>query len=143
MEIIDKVFQVVFARYRRKLGDSNLESAWRRAINTVSGYLVLPVAAAVLVLIAMTYSYMGTGTPNEHKQTGQIIAGTAGVVIFYLFRRRFRKYLSFPSVLASLEARADTRLVFWFRATAVGIFALTCLVGFLLHQAGFRFLQGL
>jgi hypothetical protein len=140
---IDNVFEVIFARYRRKMGDSNLESAWRRASNRVSGYLVLPVATATLVLIVVVYSFLGTGTPAEHKQTGEIIAGIAGVVIAYLLDRRFRKYLSVPPVLASLEARTDTHLVLWFRVIAVGIFALTCLVGFLLHQAGFRFLQGL
>jgi hypothetical protein len=140
---IDKVFQVVFARYRRKLGDSNLESAWRRATNRVSGYLILPVAVVTFVLIAVVHSYLGTDTPVEHKRTGEIVAGVAGVMIAYLLDRRFRRFLAFPPGLSSLEARTDTDLVIWFRAISVGIFVLTCVMGYLLHQAGFHFLQGL
>jgi hypothetical protein len=30
VKILDKLFQIVFARYRRKLGDSKLQSAWFR-----------------------------------------------------------------------------------------------------------------
>jgi hypothetical protein len=138
VRLLDRLFVVVFARYRRK--DSNLESAWLRAANRVSGYLVLPVAAATLVLIAIVYSFMQTGTPIEHKRTGQIFTGVAGVLIFYMLNRRFRQYLSVPPALPSLETRTDTQLVFWFRLISVGIFILACLTGFLFHRAGY--LQG-
>jgi hypothetical protein len=136
MEILDRVFQVIFARYRRKLGESNLESAWRRATNRVSGYLVLPIAATAGALVLMMYAFTGAGTAAEHKRSVQMITVVAGVVVFYLLDQRFRKYLQTPPALPSVEARADTQLVFWFRVIAVGIFALTCLVGFFLHQAG-------
>ena len=138
MRLFDQLFVVLFARYRRK--DSNLESAWRRAANRVTGYFVFPVAAATLVLIAFIYSFMRTGTPIEHKRTGEIVAGVAGVVIFYMLRRRFRQYLFVPPKLPSLEARTDTQLVWWFRLISAGIFILTCVTGFLLHRAGY--LQG-
>jgi hypothetical protein len=138
VRLLDQLFVVVFARYRRK--DSNLESAWLRAANRVSGYLVLPVAAATLVLIAIIYPLMQTGTPIEHKRTGQIVTAVAGVLIFYMLNRRFRQYLSVPPALPCLETRTDTQLVFWFRAISVGIFILACLIGFLFHRAGY--LQG-
>jgi hypothetical protein len=137
METLDRVFQLVFARFRRKLGDSNFESAWRRATNRVSGYLVLPIAAGVVVLVLVMYAVIGTGTPVEHKRLGQIIAVVAGVVVSYLLDRRFRKYLLAPPALPPVEARIDTQLVFWFRVIAVALFVLTCLVGFFLHQAGY------
>jgi hypothetical protein len=139
VRLLDQIFLVLFARYRRK--DSNLESAWRRAANRVSRYLALPVAAATLVLIAMIYSFLRTGTPIEHKRMGQIFAGVAGLLTLHMLNRRFRQYLSFPPTLPSSEARTDTQLVFWFRIISVGIFILTCLVGFLFHRAGY--LQGL
>lgn len=137
MEILDRVFQVVFARYRRKLGDSNLESAWRRATNRVSGYLVLPIAATAGALALIMHAFTGAGTPAEHKRLIQMITVVVGVVVFYLLDQRFRKYLPIPPTLPSVEARADTQLIFWFRVIAVGIFAVTCLVGFFLHQAGY------
>jgi hypothetical protein len=135
VRLLDQLFIVVFARYRRK--DSSLESAWRRAANRVFGYLVLPVAAATLVLIAIIYSFMQSGTPIAHKRTGQIFTGVAGVLVFYMLNRRFRQYLLVPPALPSLEARTDTQLVFWFRLISVGIFVLTCLTGFFLHHAGY------
>jgi len=142
METLDRVFQVVFARYRRKAG-INLESAWRRAANRVSGYVVFPVASVTFVLVMAAYLLTSSGTPVEHKRTGQIIGGLAVGVVAYLMDCRFRKYLSTPQALPSSEARTDTQLYLLFRIVAVGIFILTFLLGFLLHQAGFGFLQGL
>jgi hypothetical protein len=77
----------------------------------------------------------------EHKRTGQIIAGVTGIAIIFALQRRFREYLLVTPALPSLEAPADSQLVFWFRLVSLGIFLLTCLAGFLLHRAGF--LQGI
>src|ERR1700691_4277094 len=52
MEMLDKVFQILFARTRRQMGDSNLEWAWRSASNKVAGYLALPFRAGAVVLAA-------------------------------------------------------------------------------------------
>lgn len=142
METLDRVFQVVFARYRRKAG-INIESAWRRAANRVSGYVVFPVASVTFVLVMAAFLLTNSGTPVEHKRTGQIIGGLAVGLVAYLMDWRFRKYLSTPQALPSSEARKDTQLYLWFRIVAVGIFILTFLLGFLLHQTGFRFLYGL
>jgi hypothetical protein len=143
MEILDRVFEILFARMRRKTGDSNLERAWRGANNRVAGYLALPFGAGAVVLVVVIYAVSGEGTRVEHRHWGQVIAWMAGVLVILLLNRRFRKYLSIPPILSVAESHADTRLVFWFRAISVGLFALTCLIGLLLHHAGFSFLQGL
>jgi len=143
MEMLDKVFEILFARMRRKMGDSNLEQAWRRAGNRVAGYLALPFGAAAVVLVVVIYAVSGEDTRIEHRHWGQVIAWIAGMLLFLLLNRRFRRYLSIPPVLPVAESHADARLVFWFRAISFGSFALACLIGLLLHHAGFHFLQGL
>jgi hypothetical protein len=143
MKTLERVFQVLFARMRRKMGDPNLEGAWRSASNKVAGYLALPLSAATAVLNVVVYAISGRGTRIEYRHWAQFFGVTAAVLIIVLLNRRFRKYLSIPPVLAVAESHADARLVFWFRALAFGSVALTCLIGLLLHHAGFRFLQGL
>ena len=142
METLDKVFLVVFARCRRKLGNSNVESAWRRASNRVSAYIAWPVVASVAFLAVLVYSFTQTGSPIAHKRTVQIVAVIAGILASLLLDRRFRKYLSNPPPLASEESHSERRLVFRFHAISIAVFVLTCLVGFLLHRAGFHFIQG-
>ncbi|HEX5323708.1 MAG TPA: hypothetical protein VFW40_07975 [Capsulimonadaceae bacterium] len=143
MDILDRVFRVVFARYRRKMGDRGLESAWRSASNEVCGYLALPVAALALVMMAAAYSLVMTGTHPEHKRWGQIAAGVTGVAVALLLDRRFRKYLTAPPHLDAEESNADARFLFCFRAISIGTFAVTCLVGFYLRGAGVEFLKDL
>ena len=89
METLDAVFLVVFARYRRKVGDSKLTSAWVRASYTVSAYVSWPVAAATLVLVMITYTVSRTGTPMDHRRLGQITAVMMWLVIAFLLDRRF------------------------------------------------------
>ena len=139
LNLLDRVFEVVFARYRRALGDSNVSSAWRRASNKVSAYVAWPVLATVGTLTIAIYSMAGIGTPTEHKGTGQVIAVIAGIATAMLLDRRFRKYLMKPPVLATEESNSEARLVFWFHACAIGIFALAGCVFALLHVAGFNF----
>lgn len=143
LEVLDKVFEILFARMRRKTGNSNLERAWHSASNRVAGYLALPFGAATVVLAVVIYAVSGEGTRIEHRHWGQFIAWAVGVLVIVLLNRRFKKYLSAAPALPATESRADTRLVFWFRTISLGSFALTCLIGLVLHYAGFRFLQGL
>jgi ABC-type uncharacterized transport system permease subunit len=142
MDTLDRVFLVVFARCRRKKGGSNLESAWYSANYQVSAYVSWPVAAAALVLVALVFSLFRTGSPVDHKRTGQIIAVVAWLIAAVLLDRRFRKYLYQPPALTHEESSADKQLVFRFRAVSFGVFALVCLVGYLLHRYGVRLLQG-
>jgi hypothetical protein len=143
LEILDKVFEILFARMRRKTGDSNLERAWRSASNRVAGYLALPFGACAVLLVVLIYALSGESTRIERRHWAQFIAAMAGVLVIVLLNRRFRKYFSIPPALPVAESPADRRLVFWFRTLSFGSFALTCLVGLLLRYAGFRFLQGL
>jgi hypothetical protein len=143
MEILERVFQILFARMRRKMGDPNLEAAWRSASNKVAGYLVLPLSAGTAVINVVVYAISGRGTRIEHRHWAQFVGVTAAVLIIVLLNRRFRKYLLIPPALPVAESHADARLIFWFRTISFGSVALTCLIGLLLHRAGFSFLQGL
>jgi len=141
--VLDKVFEILFARLRRKTGDSDLERSWRSASNRVAGYLALPFGAGAVVLEVVVYAVSPEGTRIEHRHWGQVIAWIAGMMAILLLSRRFRKYLSAPPALSAAESHADKRLIFWFRTLSFGSVALTCVIGLLLHHAGFRFLQGL
>jgi hypothetical protein len=142
MNMLDKVFLVVLARCRRKRNGSDLASAWYSATYKVAAYVSWPVAATTLVLVAVVYSVLRTGSPMEHKRIGQIAAVLAWLVTAFLLNRRFRKYLYDPPMLKHEESRDEKRLVFRFRAISVGLFAIVCLAGVWAHHAGFRLLQG-
>lgn len=142
VEMLDRVFLIVFARYRRQIGDSNIASAWQRACYKVAGYISWPLAVTTLVSVVVAYALIRTGSPADHKRFGQIAAVVVWLVVVVLLNRRFRKYLSDPPALASEESRTEKQLVLRFRVLSFGVFALTCLIGFVLHRAGFRFIQG-
>jgi hypothetical protein len=140
MQMLDTVFEAIFARWRRELGDSNLDSAWRRAANRVSAYLLFPIAAATVVLTAVVYRLMGTGTFTEHKRLAQIVGVAIWFAISALLDRRFRKYLlNLPPLSESEPARAR-RYVFGFQVTCIAVFILACLSGYFLHEGGIRLL---
>jgi hypothetical protein len=135
---LDRVFQVVFARSRRKLGDANIESAWRTAKSAILGYIGWPVAAASAASVMAFYALLGVGSPAQHRLSIQVAAAGGAVAIALVLDRRFRKYLSAPPPLAPEESSLETRSVLWFRTVSIGVFILTCLVGILLHIAGFN-----
>jgi putative Mn2+ efflux pump MntP len=143
MAILDRVFELIFARFRRNLGDNQLEFAWRRAANAVSGFLVLPIAAAMLVLVTAVYALTGYGTPVDHRRYGQIAGVVVILLTFMMLHRRFKKYLFSPPVLTRAESREERLYVFWFRAVAIAIFILVCVIGFSLRKAGVHFIQGI
>ena len=142
MGMLDRVFLVVFARYRRKKGDSSLESAWHVASYKVSAYISWPIAAITLVFVVVAYTLVRAGSPIDHKRFGQILAVAAWLIAAFLLDRRFRKYLADPPALSPEESRIEKQLVLRFQALSFAIFAMTCLIAFLLHHAGFRFIQG-
>jgi hypothetical protein len=136
MDIVDKVFQVLFARFRRKLGDVNIEFAWQRASNTVSGYLALPSAAVAAMLVTLYYSVTGTGVHADHKRVAQMLAVAITLAAAVLLDRRFKRFLSPASPLTPQEAQGETRCLFWFRAIAIAIVVIACAVLLVLHFAG-------
>jgi hypothetical protein len=143
LRVLDATFEVVFARFRRKLGDSNLQLAWRRASNTVSGYLVLPIAALVTVAVAVVHAVTGGGTHIDHRFSSQIIAIVMVLVTAILLDRRFRKFLDPVPVLVAHESAEDGRRLLWFRISTVGLFLAICAIGFSMHLAGSKLLGGL
>jgi len=142
MEILDKVFEVLFARFRRQMGDANLEAAWRRASLRVSASVGWPMVASLVMLMAIFYAVVAVGSPPEHKRWGQVIAGAIGVLIAMSLDRRFRKYLAVPPKLSAEESPLEARRVFWFRAVCYAVFGGICLIGFLLRESGVQVLQG-
>jgi hypothetical protein len=90
MNEIDRVFRVTFARWRRKLGDSNLESAWRRASNSMSGFILFPTAAIVIPLSLFVMAMTQRGYSPAVKQTIQIVGVLVWFSISFLLERRFR-----------------------------------------------------
>jgi hypothetical protein len=137
MHVLDSIFSVIFARYRRQNEALGLESAWRRASNKVTVYLAWPIAAVVLMVLVAVNSLTRAGSHIEHKRWGQIAAGIVGATIAYLLNRRFRKFLLTPPPISSQESISETQLVSRFRAIAFGIFVLVCSIGALLRKAGF------
>lgn len=138
MVILDRVFEVVLARFRRQMGDAHLEAAWRRASLRVSAWVGWPMAATLVMLTALFYAVAAVGSPPEHKRGAQLIAGALGVVIAMRLEGRFRKYLADPPKLSAEESSSEARLVFWFRAVCYSVFGGICLIGFLLHESGVR-----
>jgi hypothetical protein len=143
MEILDKLFQIVFARHRRKLGDSQLQSAWFQASSKVTAYLGWPIVTAEAILTVLIYSRVIKGTAFDSKRALVIVIATVGIALAYCLSRRFRKYSADPPFLPPAESPAETRFVFLFRAISVGAFVVTCVVGYILHEIGAPVLQGL
>jgi hypothetical protein len=143
MNLLDSLFQIIFARYRRRLGDGNLTIAWRRARTTLLLYLAPSIAAAIAILVVVVYGLTGTGTHLEHKIWGRAIAAPVVILVVVLLHTRFRRYLLRPPALSSEETKAQRRLVRRFYLASLAIFCATCLMGYLLRRAGVGFLQGL
>lgn len=128
MHLLDKVFEVVFARCRRKMGESNLKEAWRFASFTLSGYLLLPIAGWAALLALGALSVMGFHGPIEQQSATvlQISAVVAGLLATVLLDRRFKTYLLNVPRLPALESRQDTLLIIKFRAASIGAFLVAC-----------------
>lgn len=135
MNEIDRVFQVTFARWRRKLGDSNLESALRRASNSISGFILFPTAAIVIPLSLVVMAMTQGGYSPAVKRTIQIVGVGVWFSISFLLDRRFRKFLIRPPQLDSKESFVDKRLLMRFRVACIGSFVVSCVGGWLLHRS--------
>jgi hypothetical protein len=136
MEVMDKVFEAMFARWRRKLGDSNLESAWRRTSNSISGLILFPTAAIVIPVALVLAAIMHAGYSGPEKITIQILGVVIWFSVSFLLDRRFRKFLISPPRLESKESFIDKRLLMKFRVACIASFVVSCLGGWLMHRAG-------
>jgi hypothetical protein len=137
MSIINKLFCVIFARCRRKLGDSNIESAWFEANSKVTAYLGSLIIAAEFLIFLFLYFPLIKGTAFDSKPA-IVASGTAiCLLVAYSIGRGFRAHLSDPPRLNAAETSGETRFIFWFRAVTIGVFGLSCLLAFAMHRAGF------
>jgi hypothetical protein len=142
VEMMDKIFLTMFARYRRQLGDSGLNAAWVRAVGKVSGFLILPMVAISLVAVISVYLATGWGTPADHMRWGKFGGGIGWLVVAFLLQARFSKYLQDLPTLPQQESPTARRLVLRFRVFCFGIFAATCATGFVLHEVGLSHVLG-
>lgn len=134
---MDRVFVVIFARYRRKLGDAEIDAAWRIASNRVTSFIVLPIAALVVVTTLLLYWFEGiqSSISQHDKSLTQVVAVLVGLVLIIFLEKRFKKYLLSPPVLAVKESIEDGMLVVKFRIISVGIFLGVCLLGYFWHSS--------
>lgn len=139
MDILDKVFLLILARFRREYGDPQIEFAWRRARYRMTIYTSWAVAACVAIFVIGGYSLLKIGTSAEHGKLGGIAAGITGLVTYVLLGRRFKKYLMSPPSLSPIETNEEARYVFSFIAASFGLLVLICLAAYLLHRAGWIF----
>jgi hypothetical protein len=136
MDLIDRVFLALFARYRRKLGEPQVNVAWIRAVGKIAGFLILPTAALTFVLVVVTYLFNGLGSPTDHMRWGKIAASVGWLTIAILLQARFSKYLREPPLLSHEESAGDRRVILWFHTACIGFFLMTCAVAVILHVLG-------
>lgn len=128
MGILDRLFIIIFARYRRKRGDANLNTAWQLASYVVSIYVSWPIVAVVAFIVITGYSIIKVGDSTEHWKIALVAVVVIALIASFLLDRRFQKYLRDPPELPVQESREDRMFVFWFHATAIGIFVLIALI---------------
>ena len=136
MELIDRIFLTVFARYRRKLGESELSAAWMRSVTKVAGFLILPVVAVTCILLIAMYLLTGAGTPADHKRWCTMTVIVSWLAMAFSLQARFNKYLNQPPILSLAESVADKHAVMWFRLACNGLFVALVVAGFVCHAAG-------
>jgi hypothetical protein len=119
LETIDRVFVIWFARYRRRLGEPTLRSAWNGASFRVSGYLMFPTVGSVLLGTLVIHGLFGIPVSRQAQLASQLAGVILMAVFIVLFDRRWKKFLSNPPEIAELESRSDKLLVWAFRTFAV------------------------
>ena len=138
LNVIDRVFLVIFARYRRKAGTTGIESAWRSASNKVTGLLILPLVSLGTVMTLAVYSFKGIGAHIDGTvmRAIQAVGGVAIVVIAMMLDRRFKEFLLAPPEVSAAEAPDERRLVFSFHVIGAGAFICTLMLSWLWSQIG-------
>jgi hypothetical protein len=141
METLDRIFLIIFGRFRRKLGNSNIASAWNRANYKVAGYMLWLISSVTMIVVVLSYCLTGGGAPARQKQSAQVIGVVTWFAFSFLLNRRYLKYLSNPPQLAAKESIQDRQLLTQFRIFCVGTFIVTGALGTFLHSE-FRLFEG-
>jgi hypothetical protein len=142
MTSLDRVFQIIFARYRRELGDGRIEFAWRRTCNDVWWSLAWPTAAVTFILVVLTCVATGAGTLSDHRRYELISGAISFLIVSSLLKQRFKKFLLSAPQVPEVESPSDRRYVFWFRAILRGGAVLVGAMIYAAHEAGAHFMQG-
>ena len=135
-KILDTVFQLIFARFRRRYGDSQIEFAWRRASYRMAIYTSWTVCALTSILVIGGYTFLKIGTAADHKKVVGIAAGVAVMITAIQLDRRFKKYLASPPPLSPKETPNEARYISYFCVVSVGVLLLVGLILYLLHKDG-------
>jgi hypothetical protein len=124
MGVIDEVFKIVFARYRRRFGEAQRGAAWSRACYELTGYLSWSVGGATFLGLFVVANVIPRELPFDHRRWGMILAGAAILGLGLSLNRRFAPYREQPPVLAAAELPLERWLVWRFRALSLAVFAL-------------------
>jgi hypothetical protein len=141
--VLDRVFDIMFARYRRKMGDSDIIAPWRLARNTVAGYVASAFTGLTVVLVLVVGSSAGIGAKADHRHWAQITAVLTWIIVATWLNRRFQSVLIRPALLAPNESHEEKYLVFKFRAICIVLLFAVAVLGFLLRKVGVSAFRGL
>lgn len=136
VELTDRIFLTVFARYRRRLGDINLRWAWVRALGEVAGFLIPPVSVLAFVLIILAYALSGRGSPADHMRCGKATTVVIWLGIAFILQARFTRYLKDPPPLRVEESSEDRQALRTFHGICIGIFLAGCAAAVALNLLG-------
>jgi len=136
VDILDKFFQLMFARFRRKIGDSQIDFAWTRASYRTTIFTAIPVCGCAALIAIGCYSLLKIDSPEEQKKIVGVAAGSAILLTSFFLDRRFKKFLTSPPPVQLQESDAETRYIWVFYFCSLGAFALTCLMAYVLREAG-------
>jgi len=137
VKIVDKMLRILFARYRRKLGDSNIGSAHFQANNKLAAYLGFLIVAFEIVLLAIIYVPFVKGSAFDSRGTIISAMTIIYIVVTCLLMRGSSVLVRNPPRLTESETLSEARYAFWFRALSLGSFVLSCVFAFILHRLGF------
>jgi len=134
MSIFDDVFVIVFARFRRQLGEQQIDEAWRRANLRFFGYIFWALSSFLTIFEIAIFSLIKIVSPDVEKKVVVISVVIIGLLASQAFSKRFKKYLSTLPRLSSSELPSETKYVRLFQAISVGIFLFLCVVAYSLHE---------
>lgn len=125
LDALDTFFILLFARYRRRVGDAQIQTAWRRACSDVWWASALAIGGMVFIGIWIWYALTRMGTPHDHREWA-VYGGVGAYIIFMtLLKRRFRKFLVDVPQMPTIESASDARYIrlsrFVLNAIAVAI----------------------
>jgi len=123
MNAIDRVFVVVFDRYRRGRRTRDISQNWRAAEYEVGIFLTLPlvVFGGAIFFLLQSYLWPLVSPRRWHLQLFVVFLGLA---MFLILEKRFSKFQIAPPPLESVESTADRQVIWRFRLLTTGIFII-------------------